>query len=881
MIVKSHRWQLTAVTVAALTGLWATHANALSLGRVFVQSSLGEALKAEIEILDINADEAASLSARVAPPESFKSAGLDYNPVMANLRAKLARRANGQAYLQISSDRPVNDPFVDMILEANWSSGRIVRDYTMLFDPPNLRQTAAVPPTLAQVPIAALPDAITQRPATALPAQTTKPAAAVVPAPARAKAKPAQTTTPPSPAPAAQRQEPKPAQVNVKAGDTAGRIAVAHKPESVSLDQMLVAMLRTNPDAFIGDNINRIKAGAVVTLPTEDQASATSAEQAQKIIFAQSSDFNTFRRQLADHVPTTPTNLSARAVSGKIEASVKDSKPQVATPDKLTLTKGSVTAHSSEDQLANANNDQAIANRKAELSKNIQELNKLAASSSGATKPAAPTSGPIPNLDVHSPMPTSAPLAQASAPTAAASLAITPPVLAASAPAAVASAAATSQASAPRKPVSKPVLAPPAPVTEPSFVDTLLENPLLPLGAGGLIALLAGFAFYKVRQRKKTAALDSSFLESRLNPESFFGASGGQNVDTNDNPVTGSSMIYSPSQLDAVDDVDPVAEADVYLAYGRDLQAEEILKDALRSNPNRLAIHQKLLEIYAKRGDTKTFEAIATLAFNLTNGTGQDWEQVCEKGLAIDPDNVLYLPGGQPQAVPSASTSPTALETSNAITDHGADDLSSEQLPPATDLDLDLDLDFSLDEPAPEAGSNVLPPVEPAAAMPRPQANEPDFSTEPLPSLSMEPLPFDMPESAPQPAPVPSASNELLSMDSLDFSLPDAPESPASDGFNKTQTLDNTSAATPPAQPDSGMLEFDLSSLSLHLDDEPITESGAMPNAIENPLETKLALAEEFKAIGDDDGARALIEEVIAEAAGEIKTKAQRALKQL
>ena len=107
-------------------------------------------------------------------------------------------------------------------------------------------------------------------------------------------------------------------------------------------------------------------------------------------------------------------------------------------------------------------------------------------------------------------------------------------------------------------------------------------------------------------------------------------------------------MVYSPSQLDAVDDVDPVAEADVYLAYGRDLQAEEILKDALRTNPERIAIHQKLLEILAKRRDTKGFEDIATLAFKVTNGDGSDWERICELGLSIDPSNALYQPGGQP-----------------------------------------------------------------------------------------------------------------------------------------------------------------------------------------------------------------------------------------
>ena len=123
------------------------------------------------------------------------------------------------------------------------------------------------------------------------------------------------------------------------------------------------------------------------------------------------------------------------------------------------------------------------------------------------------------------------------------------------------------------------------------------------------MALLAGFGFYRVRQRKKATQVDSSFLESRLQPDSFFGASGGQRIDTNEGGATGSSMVYSPSQLDAAGDVDPVAEADVYLAYGRDLQAEEILKEAMRTTPQRVAIHSKLLEIYSKRRDTKAFEA--------------------------------------------------------------------------------------------------------------------------------------------------------------------------------------------------------------------------------------------------------------------------------
>jgi pilus assembly protein FimV len=173
LIAKSHRWQKTTIAAAAiaLLGFTSTGALALSLGRITVLSALGEPLRAEIDVPEINAEEAASLRASVASPSAFVAAGLEYNPAMSGLQTSLQRRPDGRAFIRLTSDRSINDPYVDMILEATWSSGRIVRDYTMLFDPPTLRQAAA--PTLAQV--------------TAAP-----PAAASVPTPAVA-------TTAPSP----------------------------------------------------------------------------------------------------------------------------------------------------------------------------------------------------------------------------------------------------------------------------------------------------------------------------------------------------------------------------------------------------------------------------------------------------------------------------------------------------------------------------------------------------------------------------------------------------------------------------------------------------------------------------------------------------------
>ncbi len=651
MIAKSHRWQKTALAVAAtaVLGLWGTHASALSLGRIAVLSALGEPLRAEIDIPDINPEEAASLKASVASPEAFRAAGMDYSASMSGLQISLQKRPDGRSFLSISSDRAINDPYVDLILEANWSSGRIVRDYTMLFDPPNLRQPQAVTPTapqLSPVPARTAPRA----PAVATtPAPVSSPSRAATPASPRPAAKAAVTesSAKPAPGPAAK-------QLTVKSGDTASKLVAAGRPAGVSLDQMLVAMLRANPDAFINGNVNRLRSGVVVTLPGAEEAQATSADEAHQIVLAQSKDFNEFRRKLAGSAPLSQVASADRRAGGKVEAQVEDKKTTTSAPDKLTLSKGAVQAKGVEDQIAKERSAKEAASRAEELSKNIAELSKLSAA-------AAPT-------PVASAPQTAAPAAPEPAqPASAATPAVAQPAATASAPAAEASAPAPATAAS--APAKQPVVAPPMPVEEPSLLDELLDNPMVPAAAAGLIALLAGLGFYRVRQRKQAAQMDSSFLESRLQPDSFFGASGGQRVDTHDGGTTGSSMVYSPSQLDAADDVDPVAEADVYLAYGRDLQAEEILKEALRAHPDRVAIHLKLLEIYAKRRDVRNFEAIATEVHRLTEGEGADWSRVCELGLGIDPDNAFYQPGGLPTSAPAplaavaASSAGTAPST--------------------------------------------------------------------------------------------------------------------------------------------------------------------------------------------------------------------------
>ena len=858
MISKSHRWQKTAMAIAAtaLFSLWGSNATALSLGRISVQSALGEPLRAEIEVPEINAEEAASLKPSIALPEAFRAAGLEYNPAMAAMQVTLQRRADGRAYLRLSSDRAINDPFVDMILVANWATGRIVRDYTLLFDPPSLRKAPATAPTPAQVPA--------QIPAPSSASRTTSAAPASSRPIAGPAVEPGQSPVKPIARPAVVKtQDTEARSVTVNPGDTAGKIATATKPANVSLDQMLVALLRANPAAFIGDNVNRVKAGSVVNIPTAAQAEATPAAEARQIIIAQSKDFNDFRRKLAGAAPSAQVASADRTASGTVQAQVEDKKPLTAVPDKLTLSKGAVQGTSAEAQLANERNVKEAADRATEIAKNISDLGKLgAASSVVAPAPSASAAAPDAASNAAGIASVQAVPAAASAPTPAASVTQKAPAIT------------------------------PASVPEPGPLDDLSDSPLALSGALGLIALLVAFGLYRRRQHKKVASGDSSFLDSRLQPDSFFGASGGENVDTSDNAATGSSMVYSPSQLDAVDDVDPVAEADVYLAYGRDLQAEEILKDALVSNPGRLAIHQKLLEIFAKRRDSNNFEKMATQTFQITKGEGSDWERVCQLGLSIDPSNALYQPGGQPNNLDGTPSRPMPLDQTGDLAS-GTDALATPVITPQTGGagDLDLDLDFSLDE-------------EPVSAISETKASypEPTISLQAADAPPALDLDFDLVE-----ATAPFATAETAAKadaadgpDAIEFSLPDLdtadndqsqPAANSDDfklqaansfGLTGPVPLPDSAPLAPPA-PDLGMLEFDLGSLSLDLGDEPPTEASATPSAhgYEDPLVTKLALAEEFRAIGDEDGARALIEEVISEATGDMKIRAQRALSNL
>jgi pilus assembly protein FimV len=977
----------TLTSAIACAVLLSPAANAAGLGKLTVLSSMGQPLRAEIELTSVSADEAAALTAKLAPADAFKLANIEFNPTLLSLRFAVEPR-NGRQILRISSTQPVNEPFVDMLLELSWNSGRLVREYTFLLDPAELRQSQ---PAQVAAPVDPNARAQSQTLQTQAPAQA---ASQPLPAGAQSAQQPLDNaralqaeSRDASRANAAEMQRlaqersaqerstrngvvaPQPASKNggaeyrVKAGDNLSRIASQLKPVDVSLDAMLVALYRANPEAFSGNNMNRLKAGQILAVPDSDALRNTGESEARGVVVAHAADFAAYRSKLAGQVAQSapakaaePTQNAAGKISAKVE---EHATPANESKDQLKLSKAAPVGStgkpgvSAEDKIAKEQQVAEAAARVKELEKNVSDLEKLmAVKNKAAAEQKAAADQKAAEQKAAAPVAASAP--------AAASTPSSTPVIDLSKP-------------KPKPLVKKPVMPPPQ---EPGFFDFVSDN-MSSLGIA-LAAILAGLAALVVsRRRKKEAQVvpEASVLgDPGTQAHSLFAEAGGQSVDTS-NSVFNSNFSPSASQLDT-NEVDPVAEADVYIAYGRDAQAEEILKEALRTHPERHAVRLKLLEIYATRKDARAFEMQAGELYSLTKGQGEEWPQAVALGRSIDPDNPLYAGGnsvmgaaagrahGEDQdvghgehgaALGGAVAAAAAVAGAAALTDmeldlhhepaaapHHLSEEEQETAVPTTfsvadenhaEHFLDFDLGGLSFDAASDTVSTAATPTDPdALVVPKhaqdhedngmdfhlPEAGgmpslasmaslSPEFAAQAPSALGVEPpadhddehtLDFglDLPSELGD-APVEKVAPAPLSLDDgMDFGIPeiaeDAPpvaKPTADDHLSSSLELDDflaeqeaLDAATPSAapaapapavKPAADAPEFDLSGIDLDLDvpaatgTEPATGAGAPADealsAIHMEMDTKLDLAIAYQEIGDKEGARELIDEVI------------------
>jgi pilus assembly protein FimV len=432
------RWALTA-TLLGTIALTPLSAWSLTLGGMRVQSALGEPLRAQLSLGQLTPEELNSINAGFAPAAVYQAAGIVANPILNNVQISVDASVPSNVVVNLTSSSPISEPFLDMLLEIKWASGKVVRDYTLLFNPPtSTASTVSAEPVIAAAPAVtdpavALPAATVIEPNTATgPVVDAVPAAATPaapePAPVVAAAEPAPTPAPaPAPAPepaaqaapvVAQAAQTAPQRLRVVRGDTAAALAQATLPSGVSLDQMLQAMLAANPDAFVDNNVNRLKSGAQLTVPTAEEAQAIDPAQARRLVIAQSKDFNAYRRGLAANAPTPAVSPATQVATGTIETQVQDKAESAPVADQLTLSKGSVaTGAEAEAQIAAAKQAQDEQAQQADLKRNIDELKALAEATPGATAkgtaPAdsgsGPTVAPAPEAPVPTPEPAQTP----------------------------------------------------------------------------------------------------------------------------------------------------------------------------------------------------------------------------------------------------------------------------------------------------------------------------------------------------------------------------------------------------------------------------------------------------------------------------------------
>ena len=331
--------------MAVLTALLlaAGNAAALGLGQIEVKSRLNQPLLAEIPIISTTPGELEALQARLASPETFRRVGLaPPSGAAANLQFSLGSDARGRPVIRVTTVAPVNQAVLNFLIEVDWGQGRLVREYSALVDAPRTASAPVQPaivapvvaaPNVVQRPVEPAPAVAPPAPAPAPVAVAPAPVRAPVPEPIAAEPAPPPITVAPLPPPAAPAAVPAPAPARavaaapavaqaparygpVKQGETLSKIAdTLDLTSGYSLDQAMLALLRANPDAFLGDDINRLKRGSVLRVPERGELGSISADEAALVVREQMQQWRQARRPVAqpETAAAAPVQAPAKA----------------------------------------------------------------------------------------------------------------------------------------------------------------------------------------------------------------------------------------------------------------------------------------------------------------------------------------------------------------------------------------------------------------------------------------------------------------------------------------------------------------------------------------------------------------------------------------
>ncbi len=877
------------LAIAAASALTSEAAFALGLGEVTLKSALNQPLVAEIELLDAKSLAPGEVVPVLASVEDFNRAGVDRQYFLTDLKFTPVLRPDGKSVIQVSSSKPVREPYLNFLVEVIWPSGRLLREYTLLLDPPlySPETAAAVAP---QLPVA-------------------------VPAP-RPAATPKAATSAPASRPAAPASVPASAQggeYKTTANDTLWEIAERNR-QGGTVHQTMLAIQDLNSSAFIDGNINRMKSGQVLRLPNAEQIASRSQSEAIQEVSRQNASWrqgtagarqlDATQRSTAGAAPTrSETGDSLRLVAPEAGKSTDGSdsgtgSDEKALRDQLATAQESLDSSRREnadlqDRLGDLQaqldklqrlmqlKDDQLAKLQAQLANGVEATDDTAAA--GMDEPGASATGD----EAGEPATDEADQAAVETEPTAAEPNATP------APAAQ-PAVEPKKSAAPAAKPAPPVA--PAPSEPDSFIKDLMGNSMLlaVIGGSALLLLLIGLMALSRRNAMKEAELQDSLLAESL-PDNLYTAEVDSQVTAPaEDKADVRNDLATPRAADPIADTnsDPLAEADIYIAYGRFNQAAELLQNALNDEPQRSDLRLKLMEVYAELGNREGFAreeaelreiggssagidqlklkypamAAAGFAAAAATSSSDDFDSFSLDDLALD-EPAPAAPGQDMNEEAfdlslddlelDSPETPTAAGDSLSLDDLSFDDLASE---PAAESQSAEAFSFELDEPA--ASNDVsledeladfsldLDDEEPAASASAGLQLDEESATASADSLEDAGFEFDLPSETNEP--------EAALADEFDLSLGEEVAEPQADSFSSQLEA----------------VETELDELSRDLDTPVPTSADDSLDEMDEDFDflsdtdettTKLDLARAYIDMGDAEGARDILDEVISE----------------
>ena len=868
-----------AMAVSLAVGTLPLSVYALGLGEIRTSSALNEKFEAEIELLSVKKGELDTLRVGLAPAEVFAQTGVERPFLLSRLKFKPIRTRDGKAIIKVTSDVPIREPFLDFFIQVAWPKGQLVREYTVLLDPPVVTQRRA--------------PKVTAPAAGAAPRRSEQ----VEQGSSAAEGRYAEATPGGEYGP-------------VQSNETLWKIADRLRPAGISIHQMMVALYKANPDAFLNNDINLLKKGRVLRIPEENEIRSIGRSEAVAE-FGRLSEGWIAKTETAKATPEEagpaekeePTGLQ-EAASEAIASEAEEARLKIAgVEDKVVAEPGTGESAGSQDaegealrqKLLLVEEEAATARQEAEnlrkrmdaMESKLEEMSRLlklkdeelaqlqaqAAAGGADTEIAVTEQAAVPSETaeatpeaiveeevveegVEEAVPEQ-PVATEETTASPASEEPAPAVVEEDVPmeAAGSTPTETTEAATP----GPRLVEEPKSGTE-QWMQWLTDNWKLVAGGGGVVLLgLIGLAFSRRRKEPEAQEIPPSATAPRAQAREAESILEDEDAaalqQAADSAIGDTSFLseYSTEELRALNedtvDVDPVSEADVYIAYGRYSQAEEILREAMESGDDSAAVRYKMLEVYYATQKKDEFEKLV----EEMKAAGQDkedpkaWEHILTMGRDLDRNNPLFAAAAAAGAL-KPETAPEAEPESELSLDLStlAEEVDSALNPESESVDRFSNLDLELPSLQIEPGEHK---------------ESKSAETEVSKGSEEMDLQFNETELHTELADINDLGDLGIESNMLDDTLADLADD-LEGVMADSQVLDE-----PIDLEENGISA--LESLTGSIPAEELSDEEAPSQTISNEdsqigdeVETKLELAKAFMEIGDADGARSILHEV-------------------